>query len=86
MDSTESPNKTLTHKFSTKYDLHFLKQVQGIENQLIESLAKVYNLEDPDDIPLDIDIQGICLNPEIADKVAAFVSFPIIFQIFDMIL
>jgi len=42
-----------------KYDMHQLHALTAMEDKFLQELAKIYNSEDPDDLPVSIDLLKI---------------------------
>mmetsp|Transcript_7386 Transcript_7386/g.6621 ORF Transcript_7386/g.6621 Transcript_7386/m.6621 type:complete len:119 (-) Transcript_7386:81-437(-) len=53
----------MTHKLSQRYDMTSLRAVEKIDSEVWESLAKIYGVSDPYDVPLNIDILDIYNSP-----------------------
>jgi hypothetical protein len=44
--------RTLTQK----YDIHQLHSLQEVENRFLRNVADIYGIEDPDDLPVIVDV------------------------------
>jgi len=48
-----------------KYDMHQLHALTNMEDRFMKALAKIYNIEDPDDIPVVVDLLEIFVREKL---------------------
>ena len=51
--------KPMKRTLTQKYDIHQLHALTDLENVFLKSLAEVYSIPDPDDLPVQVDVMEI---------------------------
>lgn len=54
---------SLQRKLTMKYDMHALNALQKYEDDLAPELAALYNLSNPDDLEIELDLMAVFNAP-----------------------